>query len=128
MKEDNYSFLDHPLETTEPQVLMQQITFAEAHSHEAMRKLSQLEHLRAELEEEKSVAWAKAIEEYKAMKVDVMKAKALGDIAGLNSEIEKVDSKITYYKTLVKVIDRRCSLGQSIIANITSQIKAGINL
>lgn len=123
-----YDFLSEPLSPDNPQELMKQIVTAEAMSYKATTKITLLEEKRAKLEAIKSAEWADTLSKYSKEKVEVMRAKAGKDINEITEKMAVLDSKIFYYKTIVKIIDRRCSIGQSIIANITSQIKAGINL
>jgi len=49
-------------------------------------------------------------------------------VAPLLKEIESAETKMKYWRAVGKLIENKVSLGQSILANITSQIKSGMYL
>lgn len=46
-------------------------------------------------------------------------------IASLLKEEEEVEAKAKYWRGIGKAIENKVSLGQSVLANITSMVKAG---
>lgn len=124
----SYSFLDIPLSPDNPNELMEQLVEAESKAYYATTQITLLETTINKLEQERVAVWADAMNQHQDKKLDLMKAEAVKACAELQKSIDDIDAKITFFKQVVKLIDRRCSIGQSILANITSQIKAGINL
>lgn len=47
-------------------------------------------------------------------------------VATLLKEIEETEATMKYWRATSKLIENKISLAQSILANITSQVKAGL--
>lgn len=120
--------LNEPLNTDSPNVLMSQIAKAEAYSHILVSMLVSVEDGIAKTEQELAEKKASIVDKYKAEKNDVMNIKIEGEISEEMTQLSLRKSRANKYKSLIKIIDRRCSLGQSILSNVTASIKAGINL
>ena len=49
-------------------------------------------------------------------------------LAPLLKDIEKTEAQMKYWRAISKAIENKISLAQSILANITSQVRAGLYL
>lgn len=49
-------------------------------------------------------------------------------LAPLLKDIEKTEAQMKYWRAISKAIENKISLAQSILANITSQVRAGLFL
>ena len=122
------AILDEPLDASSPEVLTEQISKAEAYSHVLVELLAISEHAIEQAQATLSKDKSSIIDKYKSEKNDVMNIKVEGDLAEQIKDMNNLRVEANKIKSIIKLIDRRCSIGQSMLSNITASIKAGINL
>lgn len=120
--------LETPLDTSSPEVLTSQISQIESYSHTLVDILAEVENSAEDAQRVLSEKKASIVDKYKSEKNDVMNIKVDGELAEEIKKLNTLKVKANKIKSIIKLIDRRCSIGQSILSNITASIKAGINL
>jgi DNA repair exonuclease SbcCD ATPase subunit len=119
--------LQQPLSTDSPETVYQQTALVESLAYLAVRQATELEMklttLNQTLRDEKlknlSDLTGTAME-----KTIQLEAK----LAPLLKEIESTEALMKYWRGVSKLIENKISLAQSVLANITSQVKAGLYL
>lgn len=127
---DIYELLTQPLPTEDiqHQELRQAIAQAESLGVVIARKLQSLDHSLAAAKAAYSVALSGAMEAHSGQKVAITAAKAEAATAAQLEQIQKAEADIRYYKQIQRLIENRCSVGQSFLSNMTAQVKSQINL
>lgn len=120
--------LETPLDTSSPEVLTSQISQIESYSHTLVDILAEVENRAEDVQRILSEKKTSIVDKYKSEKNDVMNIKVDGELAGEIKSLNSLKIQANKIKSIIKLIDRRCSIGQSILSNITASIKAGINL
>lgn len=125
-----YDILNTPLpsESHEIEELKTAVAGAEALGYGVAIKIGERSKQIADLDRQITANYTRALIENKAEKVIVSTALADDAVKDLVLEKVKVEAELKYYKHVQNLIENRCSVGQSFLANTTSQIKAGINL
>lgn len=126
---EDYSFLAKPMpaESHKIEELREAITTAESYGYSVARELEKLDQRLVKLDTTIAIARVEAMKKYHQDKVVIMEAKVQADMAELTQEKAKLEADVKYLKHLQRLIEGRCSVGQSLLANLTSQIKAGIS-
>lgn len=120
--------LETPLDTSSPEVLTSQISQIESYSHTLVDILAEVENRAEDAQRILSEKKTSIVDKYKSEKNDVMNIKVDGELAEEIKSLNSLKIQANKIKSIIKLIDRRCSIGQSILSNITASIKAGINL
>ena len=120
--------LETPLDTSSPEILTSQISQIESYSHTLVDILAEVENSAEGAQRVLSEKKALIVDKYKSEKNDVMNIKVDGELAEEIKSLNSLKIQANKIKSIIKLIDRRCSIGQSILSNITASIKAGINL
>ena len=120
--------LETPLDTSSPEVLTSQISQIESYSHTLVDILAEVENKAEDAQRILSEKKTLIVDKYKSEKNDVMNIKVDGELTEEIKSLNSLKIQANKIKSIIKLIDRRCSIGQSILSNITASIKAGINL
>ena len=124
-KEKVKEVLQAPLSVDSPETMFNEVAVIESLAYLAVRlaaaaetKLSTLnEKLRKERDEYLGTVTGTQME--KSIKLESLTSATLKEIS--NTEIE-----MKYWRSVGKLIENKISLAQSVLANITSQVKAGL--
>lgn len=115
--------LKEELDTDSPETLFKQLALVESLAYLACKKQAQQEVILAQKEQalakakEQALAGLEGTALEKNIKVESLTADA-------QAEVTKAKAAIAYWKQTGRIIENKISLGQSVLANITSQIKA----
>ena len=126
----DYSFLATPLpaESHKVEELRQAIAKAESFGYSVAREMEKLDQQLIKLETGLTIARMESMKKHSGEKVVVLEAKVQADVAEVVEKKAGLEADLKYLKHLQRLIENRCSVGQSLLANLTSQIKAGISL
>lgn len=117
--------LQVPLTTDSPETLFKEIATIESLSYLAVRLAANTEveiaKLNDSLRKERAENIGKATGTQLEKNIQLEAASA----STLNS-IERCEAEMKYWRAIGKLIENKVSLAQSILANITSQVKAGL--
>lgn len=117
--------LQVPLTTDAPETMFSELATIDSLSYLATQLAASMELKIAKLneqlrrEKDNNLAFVTGTQVEKSIRLDAMSASTL-------NSIEKCEAEMKYWRTIGKLIENRISLGQSILANITSQIKSGM--
>lgn len=123
-----YSELSIQLPTDNAVELMELIARSEVLGDQVAREIKEEELSLSYHEALLAEKWEQAINEHSKEKVAVMQARAEAAVASINRDIANTTARIKYLKSVNKLIESRCSVGQSFLSNMTAMVKAGINL
>ena len=116
--------LTAPLDTESPDNLFKQATVIESLNYLAIKYQAEAEQ-RATEAESRIRQSGKAICEYHGTAAD-RKIKWEADCAPLYREAQNAQTEAKYWLSIGRAIERKVILAQSILANITASMKAGI--
>lgn len=127
---EDYSFLALPLpaESHKVEELRQAIAKAESFGYSIAKEIEKLDQQLIKLETGLAIARMESMKKHSGEKVVVLEAKVQADVAEVVQKKASLEADLKYLKHLQRLIENRCSVGQSLLANLTSQIKAGINI
>ena len=126
MENDDYSILSIPLPVDDQAGIMSAVASCEALSYGISDKIRTAEERIASLEHSYTVKWMSSMVSSPGDKVAISEARAKSATADIANEIAVLAAEVKYLKHVGKIIETRCSVGQSILSNYTAQIKAGI--
>ena len=126
MENDDYSILSIPLPVDDQVGIMSAVASCEALSYGISEKIRIAEERIASLEHSHTVKWMSSMVSSPGDKVAISEARAKSATADIANEIAILAAEVKYLKHVGKIIETRCSVGQSILSNYTAQIKAGI--
>ena len=126
MENDDYSILSTPLPVDDQVGIMSAVASCEALSYGISEKIRRAEERIASLEHSYTVKWMSSMVSSPGDKVAISEARAKSATADIANEIAILAAEVKYLKHVGKIIETRCSVGQSILSNYTAQIKAGI--
>lgn len=124
-KQKVQEILQKPLTTDSPETVYKESAMIESLAYLAVRQATILEvkltELNQKLREEKLTHLSEltGTQMEKAIQLDAK-------VASLLKEIEETEATMKYWRATSKLIENKISLAQSILANITSQVKAGL--
>ena len=124
-KQKVQEILQKPLTTDSPETVYKESALIESLAYLAVRQATILEvkltELNQKLREEKLTHLSEltGTQMEKAIQLDAK-------VASLLKEIEETEATMKYWRATSKLIENKISLAQSILANITSQVKAGL--
>ena len=124
-KQKVQEILQKPLTTDSPETVYKESAMIESLAYLAVRQATILEvkltELNQRLREEKLTHLSEltGTQMEKAIQLDAK-------VASLLKEIEETEATMKYWRATSKLIENKISLAQSILANITSQVKAGL--
>lgn len=124
-KQKVQEILQKPLTTDSPETVYKESAMIESLAYLAVRQATILEvkltELNQKLREEKLTHLSEltGTQMEKAIQLDAK-------VATLLKEIEETEATMKYWRATSKLIENKISLAQSILANITSQVKAGL--
>ena len=124
-----YDVLNIPLpaESHETEDLRKAIAEAEALGYDVAKKVASYSIEIAHIERAITVEKTRVLIKNSKDKVAIAEAKAEVAVADLTEELVKKEAELKFYKHVQGLISTRCSVGQSLLSNTTSQIKAGIS-
>lgn len=117
--------LQAPLTTDSPESVYKESAIIESLAYLAVRQAAELETKLSELnkqlrdEKEANLEMLTGTQMEKQIKLE-------GMLSPLLADIEKTEAAMRYWRGVSKLIENKISLAQSILANITSQVKAGL--
>lgn len=117
--------LQAPLTTDSPESVYKESAIIESLAYLAVRQAAELETKLSELnkqlrdEKEANLEMLTGTQMEKQIKLE-------GMLSPLLTDIEKTEAAMRYWRGVSKLIENKISLAQSILANITSQVKAGL--
>lgn len=123
---DNYEVLKTPIPTDDPLSIMKIASESEALSYQVATKLLSCENQLAAIEHRITVERMRTIVDNSGDKVAVSASKADAAVAALKEKADLLEASIKYYKYVGRLIESRCSLSQTFLANLTVQIKSGL--
>ena len=124
-KEKVQEVLQKPLTTDSPEEVYKESALIESLAYLSVRQATMLEMKLAELNQKLRDEKQKHLSELSgtAMEKTIqLEAK----LSPLLKEIESVEATMKYWRATGKLIENKVSPAQSILANITSQVKAGL--
>ena len=119
--------LQKPLTTDSPEMVYKESALIESLAYLAVREAATLEVKLTGLNEElrkKKLEHLSELNGTAMEKTIQLEAK----LAPLLKDIEKTEAQMKYWRAISKAIENKISLAQSILANITSQVRAGLYL
>lgn len=117
--------LKEELDTNSPETLYKQLAVVESLAYLACKKQAQHEMKLALAEERLAVAKAETIPSLTGTAIEKT-TKMEADTAKEATEVAHEKARMAYWKQVGRIIENKISLGQSVLANITSQVKAGM--
>lgn len=117
--------LQVPLTTDSPETLFKEVATIESLSYLAVKLAAGMEMEIAKLndtlrrEKAENIGKATGTQLEKGIQLEAASATTL-------NRIEKCEAEMKYWRAIGKLIENKVSLAQSILANITSQVKAGL--
>lgn len=117
--------LQAPLTTDSPESVYKESAIIESLAYLAVRQAAELETKLSELnkqlrdEKESNLKMLTGTQMEKQIQLE-------GMLSPLLADIEKTEAAMRYWRGVSKLIENKISLAQSILANITSQVKAGL--
>ena len=117
--------LQAPLTTDSPESVYKESAIIESLAYLAVRQAAELETKLSELnkqlrdEKEANLKMLTGTQMEKQVQLE-------GMLSPLLADIEKTEAAMRYWRGVSKLIENKISLAQSILANITSQVKAGL--
>lgn len=119
--------LSTPLSTDSPENLYKESALIESMAYIAVRQAALMETKIANLNEILRDEKAKALPTLSGNQLEkTIKIEAL--VSSTLKAIDEAETTMKYWKSVGKLIENKVSLSQSILANITSQIKANLYL
>lgn len=114
--------LQAELQVEDPLTLSKQLAEIESLGYMACRLQAETELKLSSLTKDEAIARAEAMKNATG-NIPEKEAYVDGALATITGEISGAETEIRYYKNLSKVIENKISLGQSVLSNISSQIK-----
>ena len=117
--------LQKPLTTDAPEELFKEVAVIESLSYLAVKLAANMEMEITRLndtlmkEKEAKLGSVTGTQMEKSIKLDAMLAETI-------TSIDKCEVEMKYWRAIGKLIENKISLAQSVLANITSQVKAGM--
>lgn len=115
-------------ESHDTEKLREQIASAESLGYTVAIRIGVLEKMIAASDRQITANRMMSLSQNNDKKVAVAEAVADDAVKDLVYTRAETEAELKYYKYVGKLIENRCSVGQSLLSNTTSQIKAGINL
>ena len=126
-KQKIQEILSSPLSTDSPETLYKESAMIESMAYMAVRQTAIFETKIAALNETLRVEKDKILPTLSGNQLEkTIKIEAA--TSSLIKEIDEAEATMKYWKSVGKLIENKISLSQSILANITSQIKANLYL
>ena len=117
--------LQAPLTTDSPESVYKESSLIESLAYLAVRQATVLETKLSELNKQLRDEKATNLEMLTGTQME-KQIKLEGMLSPLLKEIEETEAAMKYWRGVSKLIENKISLAQSILANITSQVKAGL--
>ena len=117
--------LQAPLTTDSPESVYKESALIESLAYLAVRQATVLETKLSELNKQLRDEKATNLEMLTGTQME-KQIKLEGMLSPLLKEIEETEAAMKYWRGVSKLIENKISLAQSILANITSQVKAGL--
>ena len=117
--------LQAPLTTDSPESVYKESALIESLAYLAVRQATVLETKLSELNKQLRDEKATNLEMLTGTQME-KQIKLEGLLSPLLKEIEETEAAMKYWRGVSKLIENKISLAQSILANITSQVKAGL--
>ena len=121
----NVDALKTPIPIDSPEQIMDCASRAEAIGISVAEQLRVRNEILSGLNKKRTLQYASALSEFAGEKVAVAQAKAAERVSDVDNEIAIEEAQIMYLKYVGNLVDRRCSLCQSFLSNMTAMAKAG---
>ena len=117
--------LQKPLTTDSPEEVYKETALIESLAYLAVREASMLEMKLTELNQTLRDKKAELLSDLTGTQME-KSIQLDAKLSSLLKEIESTEATMKYWRATSKLIENKISLAQSILSNITSQVKAGL--
>lgn len=117
--------LQKPLTTDSPEEVYKETALIESLAYLAVREASMLEMKLTELNQTLRDKKAELLSDLTGTQME-KSIQLDAKLSPLLKEIESTEATMKYWRATSKLIENKISLAQSILSNITSQVKAGL--
>ena len=119
--------LQKPLTTDSPEEVYKETALIESLAYLAVREAATLEVRLSELNQTLRDKKAELLSDLTGTQME-KSIQLDAKLSSLLKEIESTEATMKYWRSTSKLIENKVNLAQSILANITSQVKAGLYL